>query len=75
MQSVSYNLKHFNQAFGYFSILSECNHPIAKYFIGIMKFYGIGCSKNHDESYKIMADLASKGINKAFEFIELKFNH
>lgn len=35
-----YRLKKFSQAFNYFSLLKEINHPIARFYLGVMKFYG-----------------------------------
>ena len=69
-----FNAKHYKQAFNYFTTISKINHPIAKYFIGLMKFYGYGCDENHDDSYRIMSDLSNNGIEKATEFIEKHFN-
>ena len=33
-----------------------------------MKFNGFGCSKNKEEAYEILQNLASNGIGKASEF-------
>lgn len=70
-----YNSKQYSQAFDYFSVLSSYNDPVAIYFVGVMMFNGFGCPMNRDKSYEIMCYLSSKGINKASEFIEQKFNH
>lgn len=68
-----YNSKFYGDAFIYFSALSKINHPIAKYFIGVMKFRGYGCEKNKDEAYKILNELSTKGIDRAREFIDDNF--
>lgn len=68
-----YKSKQYEQAFKYFTLISEINHPIAKYFVGIMKYYGRGCKRNLDDSYKILKSLSDNGIDRASEFIEDKF--
>ena len=65
-----YKLKHFKPAFYYFSRISQFNHPIAKYFLGVMTFRGEGIRKNKDEAYKILKNLSDNGINQASEFLE-----
>ena len=67
-----YKAKKYDVAFKYFSIISEFNHPIAKYFIGLMLYYGQGCTQNQDRSYEIMKFLSENGIDKATVFIESK---
>lgn len=69
-----YKKKCYQQSFNYFSILSKINHPIAKYFIGVMKFKGEGCEVSRHESYKILKHLSNAGIDKATEFLEDHFN-
>lgn len=69
-----YKKKFYRQSFNYFSILSKINHPIAKYFIGVMKFKGEGCEVNRYESYRILKHLSDAGIDKATEFLEDHFN-
>lgn len=69
-----YKTKHFKESLNYFMMLSKINHPIAQYYIGIMKYYGQGCKANKQESQKIMKYLSNKDIDKATEFIEDHFN-
>lgn len=69
-----YKKKFYQQSFNYFSILSKINHPIAIYFIGVMKFKGEGCEVNRNESYRILKHLSDAGIDKATEFLEVHFN-
>ena len=69
-----YRSNHFKQALDYFVLLSKINHPIAKYYIGVMKFFGQGCDKNISESFQMMKYLSSNGIDKATEFIENYFD-
>lgn len=57
-------------SFNFFVLVSKTNHPIALYFIGIMKFKGEGCLKDIDESYKILKNLADNGMEKAAEFLD-----
>lgn len=64
-----YKMKKFEQAFNIFSIISKFNHPIAKYFIGVMKYYGEGCTKNRKEAYEILLNLSNQGIDKASDFL------
>ena len=68
-----YKSKQFHQSFNYFTLLSKMNNPIALYFIGRMKFYGEGCIKNEEESYKILKHLSDNGIDQATEFLENNF--
>ena len=70
---ILYKMKKYKQAFNYFSLLSKYNHPIAMYFIGIMKFNGFGCSKNKEEAYGILQNLASNGLECASDFIDDNF--
>lgn len=49
-----YKHKYYKQALKYFYLISLTNHPIAHYYIAIMKYYGNGCDKDKDESYKIL---------------------
>lgn len=69
-----YRSNNFKQALDYFVLLSKINHPIAKYYIGVMKFFGQGCDKNISESFQMMKYLSSNGIDKATEFIENYFD-
>lgn len=57
-------LKHlwFKQAYDYFSLMVKINHPIAKYFLGIMKYKGEGCDVNQQESFAILKDLSKNEI-------------
>ena len=65
-----YKSKLFKQAFYIFSILYQYNHPIAMYFIGLMKYNGEGCMKDIKESHRIMEILSSKGIDRATQFLK-----
>lgn len=69
-----YNSKQYKQAFHYFSAISKANHPIALYFIAVMKFKGLYCEENREEAFKIMKKLSENGIDRASEFIEDNFN-
>ena len=42
-----YKSKNFVQTFNYFELLSEINHPVAIFYIGVMKYKGHGCFKNN----------------------------
>ena len=64
-----YNKKYYDQSFHFFSLLLKCNHPIAKYYIGIMKFKGQGCESNKKESYNILKYLSDHGIDRATTFL------
>lgn len=66
-----YKIKEYKNAFSYFSKLSEFNHPIANFYIGMMKFRGEGCEVNKKESYEIMKNLSKEGIDRATEFIHM----
>lgn len=68
-----YNSKHYKESYIYFQMMCNINHPIAKYYIGVQKYFGQGCKKNIDESKQIMEILSEKGIEKASEFIETYF--
>lgn len=57
----------------YFKLLSKFNHPIANFFVRIMKLKGEGCEVNPEESYSILMHLSENGIDKATEFIENNF--
>lgn len=70
-----YNEKNYKQAFNYFCLISKVNHPIAKFYIGIMKFSGIGCEKNQKESYMILKHLSDNGIDRATDFLENNFEN
>lgn len=65
-----YKTKNFRQSLVIFDSLFKYNHPIAAYFIGVMKYKGEGCDVDKVESHKIMENLANKGIDKAVEFLE-----
>ncbi|KAK8889286.1 hypothetical protein M9Y10_034032 [Tritrichomonas musculus] len=65
-----YKLKQFKQAFNIFSLISKFNHPIAKYFIGIMKYNGEGCTKSKKEAHEILLNLSDHGIEKATDFLD-----
>ena len=65
--------EYYKQAFSYFSLISQTNNPIAKFYIAVMKFWGFGCEKNHDESYKILKYLSDNGIDCATEFLDDHF--
>ncbi|KAK8860760.1 hypothetical protein M9Y10_012426 [Tritrichomonas musculus] len=65
-----YRKKQMKQSFLIFEALSEFNHPIAKYFIAVMKFRGEGCIQNKVESLEIMKSLSNQGVDKATEFLE-----
>lgn len=69
-----YNSKQFTQAYNYFIEISKFNHPIAKYFIGIMKFKGQGCQKDKEEAFEIMKFLSKQGVGKATDFLNNHFN-
>ena len=69
-----YNKRCFEATFKYFELAARFNHPIARCFVGVMKFYGLGCDANRDESRAILESLSDNGIDKATEFIEEKFN-
>ena len=64
-----YKLNYFEKEFRYFCMISKYNHPIAKYFKGVMLFRGKGCIQSKDEAIKLMNDLSKKGINQASEFL------
>ena len=68
-----FNQKHFEEAFNYFSLISEINNPAAMYFVGVMLFNGLGCEKNREKSYDILKKLSNDGIDKATEFIKKHF--
>ena len=68
-----YKTEHFKVALNYFNLLSEINHPIAKYFVAVMKYFGQGCDKNQSESFEIMKYLSLERIDKATEFLENYF--
>ena len=68
-----YKEKKFKVSMNYFELLSKYNHPIAKYFIGIMKYKGEGCEVDREESYSILKHLSDNRIDKATEFIEDNF--
>ena len=68
-----YKSHNYKQALFYFEMLRRVNHPIASYFIGVMKFMGHGLEKNKKESYEILKHLSDNGIDKATEFIEDHF--
>ena len=70
-----YRTKHFKESIKYFIELSEKNHPIAKYFIGVMKYFGQGCTEDRLESHNIMSYLSKEGITQATEFIEDYFDN
>ena len=69
-----YKTKKYDLAFEYFSIISKFNHPIANYFVGLMYYYGQGCTQNRQKSYEIMKTLSDNGIDKATEFLDNNFN-
>ena len=66
---------HFEEAFDLFSMVAIYNHPIAKYFKGVMLFNGQGCNENRDEAIIILKDLAQKGVQRASEFLQLNSNN
>ena len=68
-----YKEKHYEQAFKYFCSINKANHPIAQFFIAVMKYWGNGCKKNQNESYKILKYLSDNGIERATEFLENHF--
>lgn len=68
-----YNRKYYKQAFLYFTLISTINHPIAKYFIGVMKLKEEGCNQNREESYQIMKYLSDNGIDRASDFLKTYF--
>lgn len=68
-----YKSQQYKQSFFYFSLISRSNHPVAEYFIGIMKYYGKGCQRNQEESYRILKHLSDHGIDSAIEFIDTHF--
>ena len=68
-----YKKKYFKQAFNYFTLLANVNHPIALFFIGKMKLEGLGCKKNIEESHEILNHLSDKGIDEATVFLEEHF--
>ena len=68
-----YKSGQYNQSFYYFSHLSEKNHPIAQYFIAVMKYYGKGCNKDQESSFQILKHLSKHGIDRATEFLEDHF--
>ena len=70
---IFFNAKYYKQSFNYFAKISMTNHPIALFFIGVMKFYGYECDKNHDNSYRILSDLSKSGIERTTDFIENHF--
>ena len=70
-----YKMKCFKQALNYFTLISNVNHPIAKYFIAVMLFYGQGCDKDLNKSYKILKYLSLSGIDRATEFLENNFKN
>ena len=68
-----YKQKKFKVSMNYFKLLSKFNHPIAHFFIGVMKYKGEGCEIDRTESYSIMKYLSDSGIDKATEFIDYNF--
>ncbi|KAK8883615.1 hypothetical protein M9Y10_042709 [Tritrichomonas musculus] len=68
-----YKSQQYKQSFFYFSLISRSKHPVAEYFIGIMKYYGKGCQRNQEESYRILKHLSDHGIDSAIEFIDTHF--
>ena len=68
-----YRQKRYAESMYYMNALSKFGHPIAKYFIGVMKYKGKGCDKNEDESYSIMKELSSGGIDQATKFLDDNF--
>lgn len=68
-----YDKKNFKLAFDYFNLVASVNNPIARFFIGLMKFKGEGCEENRDEAYSIMKKLADQKIERAAQFIEDNF--
>ena len=65
-----YKRKYYKQAFNYFTMIAKSNNPIAKYFLGIMKYNGFGCIKDQNEAYKILKNLSDNGVDSATAFIE-----
>lgn len=70
---ILYKQGNFKVSMNYFKLLSKFNHPIANFFIGIMKFKGERCEVNQEESYSILKHLSENGINKTTEFFENNF--
>lgn len=69
-----YKHQNYHASKKYFKLLIKINHPIAKYYYGIMKYYGQGCLMNLKESEKILRSLSESGIDLATEFIEDHFD-
>ena len=69
-----YKQNKFKQSKKYLDLLIDVNHPIAKYYLGIMKYFGHGCQENRNESEQIMRYLSESGIDRATEFLEEYFN-
>lgn len=68
-----YKQGEFKVSMNYFRLLSKFNHPIANFFIGIMKYKGEGCDTDRTESYSILKRLSDNGIDKATKFIKENF--
>lgn len=68
-----YKEKHHEQAFNYFCLINKVNHPIAQFYIAVMKYRGNGCQKKEIESYIILKYLSENGIERATEFLENHF--
>lgn len=65
-----YRKRVFKVSMNYFDLLSKYNHPITKFFIGIMKHKGEGCEIDRMESYSILKHLSDHGIDRATKFIK-----
>lgn len=65
-----YDLKHYKQAFNYFTLISETNNPIALFFLGVMQYQGKGCEKNQHKAYHIIKKLSDSGIDRASAFLK-----
>ncbi|KAK8898250.1 hypothetical protein M9Y10_000528 [Tritrichomonas musculus] len=68
-----YKSQQYEQSFHYFCLIRTSKHPVSEYFIGIMKFYGKGCERNREESYRILKHLSDHGIDRATEFLDDHF--
>ena len=68
-----YKMKQFKQAYNYFTLISKFNYPIAKFFIGVMKYRGEGCEQDIDDAYLILKRLSDIGVESASKFIEENF--
>lgn len=64
-----YKKKYYKDAFNYFSLISKVNHPIANYYIGVMKFIGQGCLIDREEAYKILNTFLKMGLIKLLSFL------